>query len=273
VNHRFLDMQLRLPPEMEPLEARLRQLAKERVVRGQLQITASLRWHAGPEAAAVNRGLLETYLLAYREIAKEHAISAEPDLSTLLRMPGAVLLNDGDLDPARKEALETALADCLSRALADLCEARRAEGEGIVAELQARASRMRRLVEQLESARTDTVPQFQQRLNTKLQELLGDLQGDPQRTLQEAALLADRADISEEVQRLRSHLDRLSELLQQQGELGKAIDFLAQELHREANTVLSKTTPLGAAGLPVTELGLALKGEIEKIREQAQNLE
>ena len=119
----------------------------------------------------------------------------------------------------------------------------------------------------------DLAPHFQERLQTRLQALLAETPIDPQRILQEAAVLADRCDVSEELQRLAAHGRRLAELLDAGGEVGKQLDFLAQEMNREANTLLSKTTPLGEAGLPLTDAGLRIKAEVEKIREQAQNLE
>jgi uncharacterized protein (TIGR00255 family) len=169
--------------------------------------------------------------------------------------------------------LESAFTGCLSQALEELNKVRRSEGAGIADDVRQQARQMAQEIGQLEAARLGTVADFQKRLESKLQELLGQAGIDPQRILQEAAVLADRTDISEELQRLGSHVERLLAILEQENDVGKQIDFLAQELHREANTVLSKTTPLGRAGLPLTEIGLRLKQQIEKVREQAQNLE
>ena len=273
VNHRFLDVQLRIPPEVEPFEARIREMVKKHIRRGQVQLSVSLRWQLPAVQVRINQALLDAYVQAYREVAGRHGISANPDLTTLLRMPGAAAVDQAEMDEHHQALLEAALTDCLSRSLAELTRVRQAEGAGIVDEMKDRAREMARDVEQLESVRSGALAEFQKRLETKLAELLGQSQLDPQRVAQEAAVLADRTDISEELQRLKSHVQRLQALLEQGGELGKRIDFLAQELHREANTVLSKTTPLGAAGLPLTEIGLRLKQGIEKVREQAQNLE
>jgi uncharacterized protein (TIGR00255 family) len=210
---------------------------------------------------------------AYRAVARRHGIGNDPDLSTLLRVPGMIALNEAELGELHQAVLESALTESLSQALEELDKVRRSEGAGIVEDVKSQARQMVREIEQLEAARLGTVADFQKRLESKLQELLGQAGIEPQRILQEAAILADRTDISEELQRLGSHVQRLLATLEQEGELGKQIDFLAQELHREANTVLSKTTPLGRSGLPLTEIGLRLKQQIEKVREQAQNLE
>ncbi len=273
VNHRFLDLQLRMPPEIEPFEAKMREMIKKQVHRGQLQVTVSLRWRLPAVRVHLNQALIDAYLEAYREAAKRHGITADADLNTLLRVPGMIAMNETEMGEQHQAVLEAAFTDCLSRALTELDRVRRTEGEGIADEMEHQARQMAQDIEQLEAARLGTVPDFQERLETKLKELVGQAGIDPQRVLQEAALMADRTDISEEIQRLSAHVERLRTILQQRGELGKQIDFLAQELHREANTVLSKSTPLGRNGLPITEIGLRLKHEIEKVREQAQNLE
>jgi uncharacterized protein (TIGR00255 family) len=147
------------------------------------------------------------------------------------------------------------------------------EGEGIASDIRDRARAIQKEAEQLAVTVPEIASRFQQRIEKRLHELLGEAPVDPQRTLQEAAILADRTDISEELQRLKAHTERLLEMLDGDAELGKQIDFLAQELNRETNTMLSKTTPLGQEGLQFTDSALRVKAEIEKIREQAQNLE
>lgn len=273
VNHRFLDLQLRIPPEVEPLEARIRELVKKHVRRGQLQVTVTLRWHAPGTQLNINQTLIDAYVEVYRAVARRHGIGNDPDLSTLLRVPGMIALNEAELDEQHQALLESAFTGCLSQALEDLDKVRRSEGAGIAEDVRQQARQMAQEIEQLDAARLGTVAEFQKRLESKLQELLGQAGIDPQRILQEAAVLADRTDISEELQRLKSHVERLLAMVEQDNDVGKQIDFLAQELHREANTVLSKTTPLGRGGLPLTEIGLRLKQQIEKVREQAQNLE
>ena len=273
VNHRFLDLQVRIPPQIEPFEVLIRRRVKQRLKRGQLQLSVSLGWKQDNTAFTLNRPLLDAYVEAHRELAEKHGLPQPPDLSAILRVPGALTFDNGDLDDERRAKLEAALTQTLDQALAELERGREVEAVGIVEEMQRRAATMEEDLETLRHSLKDVIPSFQQRLEARLTDLFEKLEPDSQRLMQEAALLAERADISEEVQRLGAHVARLLELLQDESELGKKIDFLAQEMNREANTILSKTNPLGAASLDVTQIGLRLKGEIEKIREQAQNLE
>jgi uncharacterized protein (TIGR00255 family) len=168
------------------------------------------------------------------------------------------------------------MAWCIPGSTGQWCtfnETRRREAEGIIAEMKTRAADVLGGVRAIEIEREGVLPLFRDRLEKRLTDLVGQAGIEPQRILQEAAVLADRSDISEELQRLAGHAERLLQLLGENGPLGKQIDFLAQEMNREANTILSKSTPLGQAGMAVTEHGLRVKAEIEKIREQTQNLE
>jgi uncharacterized protein (TIGR00255 family) len=273
VNHRFLDLQMRVPPEIEALEGLIRQYIKQQITRGQLQISASLRWRRKAERLRVNRPLVEAYLGSYRELAREQGIGTEPDLNAVLRIPGAVTLDEAEIEESQKSVLQGALMDCLTRATDELVRNRLREGQGIVTDIRERGRGIQRETERLAELLPNAASQFQQRIERRLADLLGEVPLDPQRALQEAAILADRTDISEELQRLKAHASRLLEMIEGGGELGKQIDFLAQEMNRETNTMLSKTTPLGHEGLEFTDTALRVKAEIEKIREQAQNLE
>ena len=273
VNHRFLDLQLRVPPEIEALEGVIRQRIKQQVTRGQLQISASLRWHRKTEKLRLNRPLVEAYLESYRELAREQGIQTEPDLNAVLRVPGAVTLDDAELAESQKSLLQETLQDCLNRAMEELSRTRNLEGEGIVTDVRQRGVTVQQETERLFAALPGVTDRFRQRIERRLADVLGEVPLDPQRALQEAAILADRTDISEELQRLKAHAARLLEMIEGGAELGKQIDFLAQEMNREANTMLSKTTPLGQDGLEFADTALRIKAEIEKIREQAQNLE
>jgi uncharacterized protein (TIGR00255 family) len=273
VNHRFADIQIRMPPELDPFEPSIRRLIKEHVQRGQVQLGINLDWNAPVQEAKVNRSLIAGYLSAFRDITEEYDLAGEPDLNVLLRVPGAVTLGLADLDEQRRELLELTLTNTLTRALETLNDSRRLEGASIIGDLRQRVEAMSRDLGYLQIVREGTVQDFQKRLELKLTELMERMQPDPQRILQEASILAERSDINEEIQRLRSHLERLAELLEAGGEIGKKIDFIAQELNRETNTILSKSAPLGQTAMAVSEIGVRLKTEIDKVREQAQNLE
>jgi uncharacterized protein (TIGR00255 family) len=172
-----------------------------------------------------------------------------------------------------QEQLGQALEACLREALLKLDDMRRAEGKHLVEELRDRLARVGGQVEQVRGLATTLRPAFARRLESRLKELLGGVGIEPARLAQEAALLAERSDISEELDRLRSHLQQFAKLLDGAGELGKKLDFLLQEMHREANTMLSKTPGVESEALAITGLALEIKAEIEKLREQVQNIE
>lgn len=269
-NHRYLDLQMRMPAEMEPFELAARQLIKQKITRGSVQLSASLELR-GAAPVRVKRNIVEGYVEAYRELAREYGISAAPDLNALFRLPGVVSFEDGNEE--RNATLERALIETLNRALEELARVREREAAGIVGEMEQRSQKIDASLDGIERFREGLTRLLAERLTQRIGELLKNAAPDPQRLLQEAALIAERSDISEEMQRLRAHNRQLRGMLAAEGEIGKKLDFLLQEMNREANTIVSKTSGIGDKGLEITDLGLALKAEIEKIREQAMNLE
>ena len=279
VNHRFLDLHMRLPGGTEALEMQLRRLLKQKMVRGHVEVTLNLDRGQKTEAT-YDAALVETYLAAFRNAAAQHDLMGEPDLNAILRLPG-IFNGDsrgydrGSPDRGSEEeasALEAAVIAELP-ALVDALNAMRAqEGSALAAELAAGLDRLRKLVEEAAELREDVQQAYFERIS---QRLTGMLEGsfDRDRVLQEAALLAERSDVDEEVTRLRTHIDHFRSLLENGGEIGKKLDFLLQEMNREANTLLSKTGGVAGNGPRITELGLGMKSEIEKAREQVQNLE
>ncbi len=271
VNHRFLDVRLRLPEGFEDFEPRIRQLLRDRLRRGHVDLT--LRFDPASSAAVqLNRELAVAYLKAAEELRREFSLKTEPDLVALLRLPG-VIAASGVVAEEERATLEAHLVACVEQALARLEEMRQVEGRLMVEEIERRLASILGHVEQIESFAERVRPAFAARLNARLKELLGDLSLEPARLAQEAAFLAERADISEELQRLRSHIQQFRQLVASGGEVGKKLDFLLQEMQREANTLLSKTPGVEAEGLSITALALEIKSEIEKLREQAQNVE
>lgn len=268
VNHRGLDIQFRTSPELEAFEPALRELLKRRLSRGHVQVRITFT-PARALPVTLNRPLLRAYLEAFQQAAGEIGIPAQPDLNAALSLPGMLREEDADPDPAVEQLLSSTLED----ALCALDAFRQAEGQALAAEMLQRAAAIRAAVSRLEEFRSQALPAFQSRLSARLAELLGSSGVDPQRIAQEAALLAERSDISEEITRLRVHVGQLVAILSNGGEVGKKIDFLLQEMSREANTILSKCNGLGELGLAIIEAGLAIKAEIDKIREQALNLE
>ena len=272
VNNRFLDLKLRTPSELDGLDPKIRSLVGKHVKRGSVQVHVNLR-AARSTALQLNRELADAYLTAYRELAGAQGVSQPPDLTSVLRIPGVLEETDAQRTEAEQTALAARFEQALDAALVKLNQERAREGAGISADIRSRGETIAAETAAVAKPAAELIPRFQQRVADRLQRLLGETPLDQQRVVQEAAVLADRCDVSEELQRLAAHARRLFELLDAGGEAGKQIDFLAQEMNREANTLLSKTTPLGEAGLPLTDAGLRIKAEIEKIREQAQNLE
>ncbi len=268
VNHRGLDIRAFLGAGLEPFESALRAALAKHVVRGHLEVRVQLRRDAqGP--VAWNRALMGTYLEACRQAAAEFSIPFEPDLNAAFRIPGMLVETEAEPDPAL-EAEVAAAADEAARALN---AEREREGGHIAAELRAYGAEIAAGAAEIERLRGEIFPKIRARLEERLAELLAGAQVEPQRLVQEAALVADRSDIAEELARLRIHCARLAELLEAGGEVGKKLEFLVQEMHRESGTILAKTGSAGEAGMPVTALGLRVKSAIEKIREQAANFE
>jgi uncharacterized protein (TIGR00255 family) len=270
VNHRGLDMHFHMAPELDPFEGAIRNAVKAKVARGHLQIHVLFNRTAPTDASSLNRPLLQAYLQAFREAAGEFGADSKPDLNAALRVPG--MLQAGAF--AEPDAgLEQALLEATEEALGLLNRFREREGAAMAAEMRGRCASVCDLVAQMEKIRSRATVAFQKRLNERLRELLRGAGIEPQRLAQEAALLAERSDISEELIRLKTHAAQLEKLLDASGEVGKRLDFLLQEMNREANTILSKTGGLGDLGLTITDLALAAKAEIDKLREQSLNLE
>jgi uncharacterized protein (TIGR00255 family) len=267
VNHRFLDLHFRLPSGPDSLEMQLRRLLKENVARGHLEVSLSLD-RSSSETFSLNRELVSGYIAAFRAAAAEFSLAAEPDLNAVLRIPGAM---DSAADAADGE-IEAAVMAKVAEAIDRLNQMREEEGRGIVRELRQRMTHLQEAAGSVQQHRRAVLHNYTERLQSRLQELLGSTV-DRERVLQEAALLVDRSDIQEEIVRLENHVQHFLGLLDEGGEIGKKLDFLLQEMNREANTLLSKTSGLAGEALNITEAGLAMKAEIEKSREQVQNLE
>jgi uncharacterized protein (TIGR00255 family) len=274
VNHRFLDLKMRMPEGLEQYEPRLRQVVRDRIHRGHVEIQVI----AEPRTAAtvqVNQELVKAYLRAAEALRQETRAAADVDVVALLRLPG-VIAGLGVATPQSEESQEhlgCALEDCLRDALGKLDEMRRAEGAHLIDELRAHLAKIEAEADQVRVLAETLRPAFAKRLDARLKELLSGASLEPVRLAQEAAILAERSDVSEELQRLRSHVSQFGNLLGGAGEMGKKLDFLLQEMHREANTLLSKTPGVDTEALAITGLALEIKSDIEKLREQVQNIE
>jgi uncharacterized protein (TIGR00255 family) len=267
VNHRFLDIHFRLPSDTDSLEMKLRRILKEKLARGHVEVILNLD-RSGTNGVALNRQLIAGYVQAFRAAADEFGVDGEPDLNVVLRMPGAM---DAGAEKSGDE-LEIAVIGRVGEALSKLNEMREEEGRSIDTELRARMAHLEQAADGVAGYRSTILRAYSDRLQSRMQELLG-AQVDKERILQEVAVLVDRSDIQEELVRMNAHVRHFFGLLDQGGEVGKKLDFLLQEMNREANTLLSKTSGLAGEALKITEMGLLMKSEIEKSREQVQNLE
>ena len=267
VNNRFLDIHLRVSSDLSSLETSIKRRISSRLSRGRVDVNVSIE-RTAQIAYELNRPLIAGYVQALKEMQRDFEITGDLDINALARIPGA-------LQPARNgidERMTAALDEAVDEALDELEKMRQQEGEALRTELRDRVNKIENLVPTIENAAAGLADAYRVRLQKRIGELLNRggqvVEIDPSRLAQEVAYLADRSDVSEEMVRLRSHLSQFQEALDSPGETGKMLDFLLQELNREANTTLSKSTDLA-----IKEAGLAIKAEVEKLREQVQNVE
>ena len=269
VNHRYADVRLRLPSGLVAREAELRRKILGKIKRGRVEVSIELDAFGGTEARSqFNRPLLEEILASAQQLREEFQIPGGLDLQTLLGVPG--IFKPVSTEQVWDETLLAALNEATDGALAALEKERCREGEHLREEMLQRLASMRGLAGEVERLAAGEPSRLRDRLLERLGALGGAPELDPARVAQEAALLADRCDVTEEVVRLAGHLDQVQNLLEQpDGEpLGKRLDFLLQELNRETNTINSKSSLL-----ELSRCALGLKAEIEKVREQIQNVE
>jgi uncharacterized protein (TIGR00255 family) len=271
VNHRFLDLHLRVPEGFEPIEPAIRQIVRERIRRGHLDVTLHYELE-GPAAVGVNEEVAAAYLAAVNSLRAKFSIASEPDIAAILRLPGVIGPPALSLEEEMVK-LEGVATRCLSEALDKLDRMREREAVHLREEMSARLEGIAGLAAKVAILAERARPASARRLEARVRELIGEVQLDPARLAQEAAIVAERGDISEELVRLGSHVRQFESLLRGSADVGKKLDFLLQEMQRETNTLLSKTPGNEAEGLEITQSGLEIKSEIEKLREQAQNIE
>jgi uncharacterized protein (TIGR00255 family) len=271
VNHRFLDVQLRLPSGLDALEMELRKAIKDSLIRGHVDLTLSID-RSTQQTAGYNRELVSTYLAAFAAAREEHGLGGQPELNSILRLPGALQSDNRSSGDGDQAALTESVQREIGPLLEQLKTMRAREGEALESVLHGTLDRLAEATDGVAALRSEIEERYQARLSERLQAAVGP-DFNRQRVLEEVAVLVERSDISEELARMTTHIGHFRELLQGGGEMGKKLDFLLQEMNREANTLLSKTGGVGGKGTRITELGLAMKSEIEKAREQIQNVE
>ncbi len=267
VNNRFLDINLRLPNELQPFEADIKRIITNRLSRGRVEINIQLE---SSEAVnyELNRPMIAGYLDALRQIQEEFEVHGEPDLNVIARLPDALQAKAEELGDETKTTIEAAL----NNALDELEKMRGVEGKSLYNELEMRLSGIESGLPTIEKEAENVTEEYRERLTKKINEMLAksdaEIELDEARLAQEVAYLANRSDITEEITRLKSHIEQFRQIMNEENEVGKRLDFLTQELNREANTIASKTQ-----NITVKEASLTIKSEIEKIREQVQNVE
>jgi uncharacterized protein (TIGR00255 family) len=279
VNHRFLDLHLRMPAGSEALEMQLRRELKSAISRGHLEVTLTIE-RASQQQVEMDHGLVAGYIAAFRAAAAEHRLRETPSLQAILQLPGVFRTSaqggsangNADVRTAEMELIEGSVMAALPEAVSAMQKMRGQEGAALTVELATIADRITGLVDRVSELHGPMQTAHFERTSARISALLAGA-ADRERLLQEAAILAERSDVTEELARLRAHVEHFRQMLTEGGEVGKKLDFLLQEMNREANTMLSKTAGIAGAGSQVTEIGLGLKSEIEKAREQVQNLE
>lgn len=267
VNNRFLDLSLRLTQELQPLEGEIKKLVASKVSRGRVDVF--LNYERQDEVVyELNRPLISGYLAALKEMQDEFSLTGEPDLNFVARLPNVLQTKKDGL----KEDFAAGIIEAFQIALDDLEKMRLVEGDSLKNELEFRLKGIENRLPAIESEAANVTEEYRLRLTKRIGEMLAksdsQIEIDQARMAQEIAYLSDRADISEEITRLKSHIEQFRAIMEDEKDVGKRLDFLTQELNREANTITSKTN-----NMTVKENALAIKSEIEKIREQIQNVE
>ena len=267
VNNRFLDVNVRLSSELQDHESMIKRIIGSRLSRGRVDV--NIQYDRRTELTfELNRPLITGYLAAMKEMTDEFGLAGEPDINVIARLPNVVAPKKEDLGPEFAVGLEAALV----LALHDLEKMREEEGRMLKEELDARLTAIEGRMPAIQSESASVAAEYHDRLIKKITDMLARSESqaeiDQARLAQEVAFIADRADISEEIARLQTHIEHFRSIMAEDNDVGKRLDFLTQELNREANTITSKT-----GNMVVKENALAIKSEIEKIREQVQNVE
>ena len=266
VNNRYLDCSVRLPRMLSFAEDAVKQAVKASISRGKVDVFITVRSEAGDEVqVTLNKSVLQSYLTAMRQMVDEFGVQDDISVSAVSRLPEVFVIEKPQVD---EEQLLSDLMGVVNKALEGYDAMRTAEGAALDQDLRSRGETILTLVSQVEAGNGKTVSDYRARLEAKLREVLANTAIDESRILTEAAIFADKVAVDEETVRLRSHLQQMNNMLTAGGAMGRKLDFLLQEMNREANTIGSKCTDVALARIVVD-----IKAELEKIREQTQNIE
>lgn len=266
VNHRYLDVNIKMPKKLNFFESAIRSLLKEHMERGKADVYITYEDFTEDNfSLKYNRDIAAQYLAYLREMAEQFGIENDVRASTLSRYPDVFTMEEQAVD---EEELWNGLQTALGSAAGQLSDSRIREGERLKKDLCEKLDGMLSYVDFIEARSPVILREYRERLDVKLKELLGDVRIDEGRIAAEVVLYADKICVDEEIVRLRSHIKSAKDTLDAGGSVGRKLDFIAQEMNREANTILSKTTDL-----ELSDVGINLKTDIEKVREQIQNIE
>ena len=266
VNNRYLDCTVKLPRSLSFAEEAVKQAVKASVSRGKVDVFITVRSESAADTAvSLNTAVLEGYLAAMQRMVTEFGVKDDISVTALSRMPEVFTIDKPQVD---EEQLLADLLSVVGKALDSYNAMRCTEGAALDKDLRSRGDTIRALVTQVEQGNAQTVIDYRARLEAKLKEVLSNTSIDESRILTEAAIFADKVAVDEETVRLRSHLQQMDAMLTTGGAVGRKLDFLLQEMNREANTIGSKCTDVRLA-----RVGVDIKAELEKIREQTQNIE
>ena len=266
VNNRYLDCSVKLPRSVSFAEDAVKQAVKNSVSRGKVEVFITVKSEAGEDTTvSLNKAVLEGYLAAMRQMVTEFGVRDDISVSTVSRLPEVFTVEKPEVD---EEQLQSDVLSVVKKALEGYDAMRQTEGAAMDADLRGRGNTILELVALVEQGNAQTVADYRARLEGKLREVLASTNIDESRILTEAAIFADKVAVDEETVRLRSHLAQMNAMLTGGGAVGRKLDFLLQEMNREANTIGSKCTDVKLARIVVD-----IKAELEKIREQTQNIE
>lgn len=266
VNHRFLDISMRLPKSLGALEDPLKRKLQEKLSRGHVDVYLKYQNEAeGSKSVNVDEALLTAYLSSLKDIRKKHNLKDDVALSTVLRMPDVIAAEGAEED---EDLLKEIMFEAADMAIEEMTRMRSAEGERLRADLLIKLEGMAKEMGEIEKRAPQIVQEYRDKLRARIEELMDGNTMDEQRFATEVAMMADRSAIDEEIVRFKSHVKHFADTMKSGGAIGRKLDFIVQEMNREVNTICSK-----AADVTLINSGIFLKGEIEKVREQVQNIE
>lgn len=265
VNHRFGEVYVKLPKEYSLLEENVRKLVLKKVSRGRIDVYITIEnFGENDKIVEVNTPLMTSYLKAIQEISQNLKLDLNIDLIQFAKLPDMLVIKD----VADAELVWSELETVVQKAIEQLIAMRDTEGKKLANDIKIRGERIGKTLKKIEERSPEVVKEYRNRLQEKIRQILPDIQIDENRLITEVAIFAERSSINEEIVRLESHLEQLMQILTQEGPIGRKLDFLLQEMNREINTIGSK-----ANDLAISKMVVEIKSELEKIREQIQNIE